>query len=54
MTAMVETFRSDETGAAAIGYRRVAAGFPCATVAVVNGPGTRSNTGFASIKYSLN
>ena len=54
MTAMVETFWSDETGATAIRYRRVAAGFPCAIVAIVNSPVTRSNIRFASIKYSLN
>jgi Flp pilus assembly pilin Flp len=54
MTAMVETFRSDDTGVAAIRYRRAAAGFPRAIVAVVNGPGTWSNTGFASLEYQLN
>ena len=54
MTAMVETFWSDETAAAAIEYRTVAPGFPRAIVAIVNGPGTRSNTQFASINPSRN
>jgi pilus assembly protein Flp/PilA len=49
----IRRFLADESGATAIEYGLIAAGFSLAIIAVVNGIGVKLNTKFSSINASL-
>jgi pilus assembly protein Flp/PilA len=49
----VSKFLSDESGATAIEYGRIAAGIALAIIAIVNGLGTNLNGVFNSVNNSL-
>ena len=53
MTKLSARFLNDESGATAIEYGHIAAGFSIAIVAVVNGLGTNLNAKFTSVNNSL-
>ena len=53
MIKVLQDFLADESGATAIEYGLIAAGFALAIIAVVNGLGTKLNTKFTSINASL-
>jgi pilus assembly protein Flp/PilA len=53
MKSFVRRFAKDGSGATAIEYGLIAAGIAVAVIAVVNGLGTKLNTGFSSISSQL-
>jgi pilus assembly protein Flp/PilA len=53
MIRLLKAFLSDESGAAAIEYGLIAAGFALAIIAVINGLGVKLNTRFAAVNSSL-
>jgi pilus assembly protein Flp/PilA len=53
MLAKLKSFLADESGATAIEYGLIAAGFSGAIITVVNGIGTKLDTKFTSISTQL-
>ena len=53
MKNLISRFVKDESGATAIEYGLIAAGFSLAIIAIVNGLGTNLNNKFTSINSSL-
>ena len=53
MSQLLRRLWDDQSGATAIEYGLIAAGFSVAIIAVVNGLGTRLNTVFGSISTQL-
>lgn len=53
MLNKIMAFAKDESGATAIEYGLIAAGFSVAIISVINGLGTKLNTKFASISTQL-
>ena len=54
MMTPISRFVKDDSGATAIEYGLIAAGFAVDIIAVVNGLGTKLNTTFASVSSQLN
>jgi pilus assembly protein Flp/PilA len=53
MKSLVKRFAKDESGATAIEYGLIAAGFSVAIIAVVQGLGTKLNSTFTSVSAAL-
>ena len=53
MKKLFSSFVADETGATAIEYGLIAAGFSVAIIAVVQGLGTQLNTTFTAVTTAL-
>jgi pilus assembly protein Flp/PilA len=53
MKDLVKRFCTDESGATAIEYGLIAAGISVAIITVTQGPGTKLNSTFGTVKNAL-